>query len=62
MLISKSIYQIDVVMHFAAHIDVAESVRDPFKYYRNNVVATQVLLQHSCFIFWFAEMMLLETS
>ena len=37
--------KIDVVMHFAAHIDVAESVRDPFKYYRNNVVATQTLLE-----------------
>ena len=36
---------IDVVMHFAAHIDVGESVRDPFKYYRNNVVATQSLLE-----------------
>lgn len=36
---------IDVVMHFAAHIDVGESVRDPFKYYRNNVLATQFLLE-----------------
>lgn len=36
---------IDVVMHFAAHIDVGESVRDPFKYYRNNVTATQTLLE-----------------
>ncbi|MEJ2114976.1 MAG: UDP-glucose 4-epimerase GalE [Gammaproteobacteria bacterium] len=38
-------YNIDVVMHFAAHIDVGESVRDPFKYYRNNVVGTQSLLE-----------------
>ncbi len=38
-------FNIDVVMHFAAHIDVGESVRDPFKYYRNNVVGTQVLLE-----------------
>lgn len=38
-------HDIDVVMHFAAHIDVGESVRDPFKYYRNNVVATQTLLE-----------------
>ncbi len=38
-------HSIDVVMHFAAHIDVGESVRDPFKYYRNNVVATQTLLE-----------------
>jgi UDP-glucose 4-epimerase len=32
------------VMHFAALIEVAESVRDPARYYRNNVHATQVLL------------------
>ncbi len=38
-------FNIDVVMHFAAHIDVGESVRDPFKYYRNNVVGTQTLLE-----------------
>ena len=36
---------IDVVMHFAAHINVGESVHDPFKYYRNNVTATQTLLE-----------------
>ena len=36
---------IDIVMHFAAHIDVGESMRDPFKYYRNNVAATQTLLE-----------------
>ena len=35
---------IDGVMHFAAHIQVAESVADPAKYYANNVVKTQVLL------------------
>lgn len=34
----------DGVMHFAAHIEVGESVVDPAKYYRNNVVNTQVLL------------------
>jgi UDP-glucose 4-epimerase len=32
------------VMHFAAHIEVGESVRDPAKYYRNNVCHTQNLL------------------
>jgi UDP-glucose 4-epimerase len=32
------------VMHFAAHIEVGESVRDPSKYYRNNVCHTQNLL------------------
>ena len=34
----------DAVMHFAAHIEVGESVADPAKYYFNNVVKTQVLL------------------
>lgn len=38
-------YNIDVVMHFAVHIDIGESVHDPFKYYRNNVVGTQALLE-----------------
>lgn len=32
------------VMHFAGSIQVGESVRDPALYYRNNVVATQALL------------------
>jgi len=36
--------QIDAVMHFAAFIEVGESVRDPGKYYKNNVANTQVLL------------------
>ncbi len=37
-------YDIDAVMHFAAFIEVGESVRDPGKYYRNNFSRTQVLL------------------
>ncbi|MFC3111229.1 UDP-glucose 4-epimerase GalE [Undibacterium arcticum] len=32
------------VMHFASFIQVGESVQEPAKYYRNNVIATQVLL------------------
>ncbi|WP_429886612.1 UDP-glucose 4-epimerase GalE, partial [Geoalkalibacter halelectricus] len=28
----------DAVIHFAAHIEVAESVADPLKYYRNNTL------------------------
>ncbi len=32
------------VMHFASFIQVGESMADPGKYYRNNVAATQVLL------------------
>jgi len=34
----------DAVMHFASCIEVAESVRDPGKYYRNNVANTLNLL------------------
>lgn len=34
----------DAVMHFASFIQVGESVANPAKYYRNNVTATQVLL------------------
>lgn len=34
----------DGVMHFASHIQVEESIRQPAKYYRNNVFKTQNLL------------------
>ena len=34
----------DAVMHFAASIQVEESVREPLKYYRNNVAGTLNLL------------------
>lgn len=34
----------DVVMHFASFIEVAESVREPARYYRNNFSNTQNLL------------------
>lgn len=37
-------YSIEAVMHFAAFIQVGESVVDPKKYYQNNVVATLSLL------------------
>ena len=37
-------HQIDAVMHFAAYIQVGESVENPAKYYQNNVVNTLVLL------------------
>lgn len=36
--------KIEVVMHFAAFIEVGESVQVPLKYYRNNVSCTQNLL------------------
>lgn len=37
--------KIAAVMHFAAFINVGESVTDPAKYYRNNVVGTLTLLE-----------------
>ncbi len=37
-------YQIEAVMHFAALIEVAESVQKPLIYYHNNVCNTQNLL------------------
>jgi UDP-glucose 4-epimerase len=36
--------RIEAVMHFAAWIEVGESVREPLKYYRNNTSNTQNLL------------------
>ena len=38
-------YPIDAVMHFAAFLEVGESVKDPLKYYLNNVSATLNLLK-----------------
>ena len=38
-------YRPDVVMHFAASIQVEESVQEPLKYYRNNVVNSLNLLE-----------------
>ncbi|MDP2755866.1 MAG: GDP-mannose 4,6-dehydratase, partial [Nitrospirota bacterium] len=35
----------DAIMHFAAFIQVEESVREPLKYYRNNTVNTLNLLE-----------------
>ena len=37
-------YEIDAVIHFAAFYQVAESMKDPGKYYRNNVCGTLNLL------------------
>src|SRR5512139_2517014 len=34
----------DAVMHFASFIQVGESVREPSKYYRNNFINTENLL------------------
>jgi UDP-glucose 4-epimerase len=38
-------HKIDAVFHFASFIQVGESVKDPAKYYRNNVAATLSLLE-----------------
>lgn len=38
-------YQVTSVMHFAAHLEVEESVRDPLKYFKNNVAGTLSLLE-----------------
>jgi UDP-glucose-4-epimerase GalE len=38
-------HEIFGVMHFAAFLDVGESVRDPARYYRNNVCGTLGLLE-----------------
>jgi len=51
-------YHIDAVMHFAAFIDVGESVHHPLKYYQNNVANTLNLLsamhRHNVNIFIFS--------
>ncbi len=50
-------YEVEAVIHFAAFAYVGESVRDPLKYYHNNVAETSTLLRaveaHECpnFIF-----------
>lgn len=38
-------HRFDAVLHFAAHIEVGESVENPAKYYRNNVSAALVLFE-----------------
>lgn len=38
----------DAVMHFAAFAEVNESVSDPLRYYRNNVINTAGLLEAMC--------------
>jgi UDP-glucose 4-epimerase len=46
-VVAKTIAQhgIGAIMHFAGSVVVPESVVDPLKYYRNNTVATQSLLE-----------------
>ncbi len=38
-------HAVDAVMHFAAFLDVGESVREPAKYYRNNVGGAMTVLE-----------------
>ena len=38
-------YDIDTVLHFAAHTVVPESVANPLKYYRNNTASSRTLLE-----------------
>ena len=38
-------YHFDAVMHFAASVSVLESEQNPYKYYKNNTVATLKLLE-----------------
>jgi UDP-glucose 4-epimerase len=40
-------YEIDTLMHFAAHTIVPESVADPLKYYRNNTCASRTLFERA---------------
>ena len=51
-------YHIEAVMHFAAFKDVGESVREPLKYYQNNVAATlgllETMLRHNVKVFVFS--------
>ena len=51
-------FQPEAVMHFAAFIEVGESVKEPLKYYRNNVAAPLVVLEamrrHGCTRFIFS--------
>jgi UDP-glucose-4-epimerase GalE len=50
-------YEVGAVMHFAAFLDVGESVREPVKYYRNNVAGALSVLEAMaarsvpCFVF-----------
>jgi UDP-glucose 4-epimerase len=46
-LVAKTLkaHAVDAVMHFAAHIQVPESVANPLKYYRNNTANTRTLLE-----------------
>ncbi len=44
LVVTLKRYEIEAVMHFAAFIDVAESVEQPLRYYHNNVCGTRTVL------------------
>jgi UDP-glucose 4-epimerase len=44
LVVTLNRFKIEAVMHFAAFIEVAESVEEPLKYYHNNVSNTRVVL------------------
>jgi UDP-glucose 4-epimerase len=44
LVVTLEKYSIEAVMHFAAFIEVSESVQMPLKYYRNNLCYTENLL------------------
>ncbi len=46
-LVAKTLakYRVETVMHFAAHVQVPESVANPLKYYGNNTANTRTLLE-----------------
>ncbi len=39
-----STYKIEAVLHFAGYLMVEESVRDPIKYMKNNIIAPMTIL------------------
>lgn len=53
-----STHNITAVMHFAAHIEVGESVHNPLKFYNNNVIKTvqllETMLEHGVHTFIFS--------
>lgn len=44
LVVTLKRFEIEAVMHFAAFIDVAESVEQPLRYYHNNVCGTRTVL------------------
>ncbi len=51
-------HKIDAVIHFAGYKAVGESVKEPIKYYENNLVSTlhlcKKMLEHECYNFIFS--------